>query len=198
MLNRQEDEYLVIAASDLSNTGDEVAGFPLSHIAPEKPLPLTGPVNPAHAATLSALAEEVVKPLLGPREKITESECKLILEKFAPFQAWMAEKAGHKVEKLGENRIHEILQSDMRNRLKELVERDKALENETTSIELVERLVRFYRDIALLCNNFVNFKDFSTDPSVRFSNAELYFSIGGNADCACAWKTRLSTPAWRD
>ena len=37
---------------------------------------------------------------------------------------------------------------------------DKALAAEVESIDHVERLVRYHRDLAILCNNFVNFKDF--------------------------------------
>jgi hypothetical protein len=175
VLNRKEEEYLALAANDLSITADEVAGFPLSHVSADRPLPLAGAVNPAHAAALARLAGVAVKPILGARDKITEAEWNAMLAKVAPFRAWQEKKAGTKVEKLGEKRIREVLASDAYAGLIDLMERDKALESETASIEQVERLVRFYRDIALLCTNFVNFKDFydGAEPSV-FQCGTLY------------------------
>ncbi|HEY9171854.1 MAG TPA: hypothetical protein VI136_06180, partial [Verrucomicrobiae bacterium] len=49
VLNRKEEEYLAIAAKDLSITAAEIAGFPLAQVAAGKPLPLKGAINPAHA-----------------------------------------------------------------------------------------------------------------------------------------------------
>ncbi|MDB5050642.1 MAG: hypothetical protein JWO30_3713 [Fibrobacteres bacterium] len=175
VLNRKEEEYLALAANDLSITAAEVAGFPLSHVGPERPLPLMGPVNPAHAAALANLAVAAVKPILGTRDKITESEWHAVMAKVAPYRAWQEQKAGLKVEQLGEKRIREILESNLYAQLNDLVAKDKALESETASIEQVERLVRYYRDIALLCTNFVNFKDFydGAEPSI-FQCGTLY------------------------
>ncbi|MDB5106800.1 MAG: hypothetical protein JWP91_4489 [Fibrobacteres bacterium] len=175
VLNRKEEEYLAFAANDLSITAAEVAGFPLSHVAPERPLPLSGTVNPAHAAALANLAVSAVKPILGARDRITEADWHAINAKVAPYRAWQEKKAGAKVEKLGTKRIREILESDLHGKLLDLLATEKALENETASIEQVERLVRYYRDIALLCTNFVNFKDFydGAEPSV-FQCGTLY------------------------
>jgi len=46
-LNRQESEYLALAAKDLTVTSAEIAGFPLAQIAAGKALPLVDGVNPA-------------------------------------------------------------------------------------------------------------------------------------------------------
>ena len=40
LLNRKEEEYLAIAAKDMSITAAEIANFPLAPVAPGKPLPL--------------------------------------------------------------------------------------------------------------------------------------------------------------
>src|SRR5207245_1734862 len=52
-LNREEKEYLAIAAKDLTITASEVAGFPLARIEAGKPLPLREGVNPAWANVLA-------------------------------------------------------------------------------------------------------------------------------------------------
>ena len=49
---------------------------------------------------------------------------------------------------------------DCRDLLRGLLAKDKALEAEANSVEQVERLVRYHRDLRLLCTNFVSFEDF--------------------------------------
>jgi hypothetical protein len=159
-LNRREEEYLEIAAQDLSISADEVAGFPLARIGAERPLPLVGGVNPAHAAALATLKDAAVTPLLGARTQLTEADWRTLTAKIAAHEAWKAERAGGRVEGLGLPRVRAILASDARAALGALVAQDKALEAEAASIENVERLVRYHRDLALLCTNFVNFEDF--------------------------------------
>src|SRR5205823_6417642 len=51
-LNREEKEYLVFAAKDLNLASNEIAAFPLSQIAPAKPLSLKEGVNPAWAGAM--------------------------------------------------------------------------------------------------------------------------------------------------
>ena len=67
LLNRKEEEYLAIAGKDLSISAAEIADFPLAQVAANKPLPLKGAINPAHAAAIAALQANAVKPLLGDK-----------------------------------------------------------------------------------------------------------------------------------
>lgn len=160
-LNRKEEEYLDLAASDMSLDAAEVAGFPLAQVSAQAPLPLVGgAVNPAHAAAVKAFADAAVVPLLGPHDRLTESEWATVREKLAPYDAWVAEKLGLRVDKLGEPRVRELRTGPLKATLLDLVAKDKALEAEANSIDSVERLVRYHRDLYLLCTNFVNFQDF--------------------------------------
>jgi hypothetical protein len=173
-LNRSETEYLEIAARDLSITAAEVAGFPLATIAAGRPLPLAGAVNPAHAAALATLGTAAVAPLLGPRTQLTEADWAALLGRVAAYEAWATAKAGAKVEALSDARVREILASDAQDALSRLVAADKALEAEAADIENVERLVRYHRDLARLCRNFVNFKDFYGGGQSVFQCGTLY------------------------
>jgi hypothetical protein len=159
-LNRQEDEYLAFAAKDLALSAAEVAGFPLARVSAGRPLPLSGAVNPAHAEALKRFADLAVAPAIGPRAEISEGDWIALQDRFAAYRAWDARKAGRKVEKLGEARIKALLASGARASVEELLAKDEALRAETAGIEQVERLTRYYRDIALLCVNFVSFEDF--------------------------------------
>ena len=160
MLNRKEEEYLEVAAKDLSLSATEVAGFPLAQVAADKRLPLFGSVNPAHSAALKALQEAAVVPILGQREYLTEADWIALTERLSAYDAWFASKQCPRIEKLGDVRIVEILESKAREKIDELIAKDKALEAEAASIVNVERLVRYNRDLFLICTNFVNFRDF--------------------------------------
>lgn len=175
MLNRKEEEYLAVAAKDLTITADEIANFPLAQVAAGKPLPLKSGVNPAHAAAVAALHANAVKPLLGDKAELTEADWAALLAKLGPFECWNSGKAGVAVEKLGLARVREILGGKAKENIAALIAKDKALEPEALSIANVEKLIRFVRDLHLLSINFVNFKDLydGEDPAI-FQAGTLY------------------------
>ena len=159
-LNRPETEYLALAAKDLSLNATEVAGFPLARISAGKPLPLTNGLNPAWTDAVAALQTQAINPLLGDKTELTEADWTILTAKFAPYDNWLAGKAGTAVEKLGLPRVRDILTGKSRNTIAALIAQDKALEPEFNAITAVDRLVRYHRDLAKLINNFISFRDF--------------------------------------
>ena len=174
-LNRQEVEYLAIAAKDLSITVEEVAGFPLARIAPDKPLQLTAGLNPAWAGRIEALAQLTIKPILGEKVELSEADWKKIKSTLAGYGAWQTGKQGATVEKLGEARIREILGSSAKGTIEQLIAQDKALEPEANAIATVDKLVRYHRDLYRLLINFVNFRAFyQQEDQAVFQAGRLY------------------------
>ncbi|MEI6076551.1 MAG: hypothetical protein WCS94_13295 [Verrucomicrobiota bacterium] len=167
-LNREEKEFLALAAKDLTITSVEIAGFPLAQIAAGKALPLVDGVNPAWSAPMAALKVAAVQPLLGDKNVLTEADWNALGAKLAPFMAWSASKVGAKVEAMGLKRVREILAGDAQAQIAALIARDKALEPEVNAIAAVEKLIRFNRDLHTLCVNFVSFKNFysRTTPAI--------------------------------
>ena len=174
-LNRQESEYLALAAKDLTITSAEIAALPLAQIAANKALPLVDGVNPAWAGALATLQAAAIRPLLGEKIFITEADWAALTAKLAAFEAWSAGKVGAAVEKLGLKRVREILAGDAQGKIAALILKDKALEPEANAIANVEKLVRFNRDLCTLCVNFVSFKNFysRTTPAI-FQAGRLY------------------------
>lgn len=154
-LNREEKEYLAIAAKDLTITSAEIACLPLARIEAGKSLPLADGINPAWEAALMAL-----QPLFPGQAAITADDWTALTGKLAAFEAWRACQAGGVVEKLGLARVRQILASKGKDTIAGLLAKDQAVEPEANAIANVERLVRYHRDLALLLTNFVNFKDF--------------------------------------
>jgi hypothetical protein len=174
-LNRPESEYLALAAKDLTVNAAEIASLPLAQIAAGKALPLADGVNPAWAGALAALQAAAVKPLLGEKNSISESDWVALNAKLAPFEAWSAGKVGAAVEKLGVKRVREILHGDAKAKVTALIAKDKALEPEANAISAVEKLARYHRDLHALCLNFVSFKNFySRKVPAIFQAGRLY------------------------
>jgi hypothetical protein len=174
-LNRPEQEYLALAAKDLSAAAPELTGFPIAHIEAGRALPLTDSVNPAWSAAIAKFRDEVVKPILGERAELTENEWADIQSRFEAFRTWQSSKAGVSVEKLGLPRVREILAGNFRPEIEALIAKDKALEHEMNAIEGVDRLVRYNRDLYTLLRNFVSFADFySTKKYSIFQAGRLY------------------------
>jgi hypothetical protein len=175
-LNRQESEYLAIAAKDLKITAEEVAGFPLARIEAGRPLPLVQGVNPAWADALATLQSAVITPVLGAgHTSLTEQEWTALNARFAAYEAWLGGKAGSVVEKLGLARARELLAGKGREVLAGLLARDKALEPEFNAITAVDRLVRYHRDLRALLHNFVNFADFYSPDRLAVFQAGTFF-----------------------
>ena len=175
ILNRKEEEYLTVAALDLSITAAEIAGFPLAHVAAGKPLPLNAGINPAHAAALATLHADAVRPLLGERTQLTEADWLALQSKLTAFETWNAGKTGAGVEPLGAVRVRAILGSGAREAITSLIAEEKALESEWAAIASVHQLLLYKRDLYLLCTNFVSFRDFydGGDPAI-FQVGTLY------------------------
>ena len=174
-LNRKEEDYAAIVARDISINVSELAGFPLAQAAAGKPLPLEGAVNPAHASALAVLRAAAVQPLLGDTLELTEAGWAALQARLAPFAAWQAAQAGASAGKLGLARVRALLSGAARRDIAALLERDKAFEHQAEAIARVEKLIRFVRDLHLLCVNFVNFKNlYAGDAPAIFQAGVLY------------------------
>src|SRR6478609_9491324 len=190
-LNRAESEYLVIAAKDLKITAEEVAGFPLARIVAGQPLPLTEGTNPAWSNALATLRQVAVLPLLGEHNVLTESGWTEMCARLTPYETWLGSKAGASVEKLGLDRIKEILNGHGYEDITTLIASDRALEPEFKAISDVDRLAHYHRDFRTLLHNFVNLADFySQDRLAVFQAGTLYIDSR-----SCELCIRVDDPA---
>ena len=175
VLNMLVSRFEVISPKDLTTCMDEIATFPIAKIEAGKPLPLDKGINPAWELLLSKFVKLIIVPKFNQNISLKESEWKSLSDIFNSFHKWKSEKEGIAVEQLGLKRIREILSGKGKEKLKELVEKDNALKSEANSIILVDKLVRFYRDIFTLLNNFVTFYDFySPNKNAIFQTGTLF------------------------
>lgn len=175
VLNLQVARVETITAKDLSSCIEEIAAYPLAKIEANKPLPVSAGINPAWEKAISEFKTLTVSVLFPNKDTISEIEWNKITETFAPYAQWKSEKEGDVVEGLGIERVRAILAGTEKNQLQTLIEQDKALEQEATNIILVDKLVRYHRDIFTLLKNFVTFFDFYTPGSKAiFQAGTLY------------------------
>jgi hypothetical protein len=170
-----EADYQKLASTTLRGDTEAVAGFPIAVAAAGKALPLADGLNPVYADAVRRFAVEIVLPFVGSAESLTDDGWGTICACFAPYEAWLETKPATAVEVLGEKRVRTILAEDGVTALLDLVARDKAVEPEVTAIASVERLLRYCRDLHLLVNNFVSFRDFYTRKGkATFQTGTLY------------------------
>jgi hypothetical protein len=174
-VNRSEEAYLDAAAKDLSVTADEVRQFPLALVEAGKALPLVTGLNPGWQAAVDALRTAAVEPLLGRgKTSLGEAEWASVQARLAGHRAWVAAKAGARVEGLGLPRVREILRGDAKAALARAIEQDLTVADAVAAGGQVEKLARLWRDLFRLLNNFVSFSDFYARRKAVFQAGTLY------------------------
>ncbi|MFS8609050.1 MAG: hypothetical protein LOD94_13830, partial [Gammaproteobacteria bacterium] len=154
--------YESLASMPFVHHAAETAELPLAHVEPGRPLDLTAGINPAWEERIVRFRDEVVVPLGGDGETLTQEEFRAIQAKLAPYIQWSAELAASKCAALSTERLEEIARGEAEQRLRALIERDTAEAGTAALIESIDRFVRYCRYLKDLCENFVNFKQFYT------------------------------------
>ena len=153
------DRVGAISDKNLATQAEEIAACPLARPVKEAVLPLDA-INPAWEGAFAAVKALVLDVDFPKAESITEAQWQGVLDKFAPYCAWLADRKGEAVESLGLDEVKAQLKADRKAALLELVASDKALEEESNEIDEVSRLMLYYRDFAKLLRNYVIFTDF--------------------------------------
>ncbi|MCX7635445.1 MAG: hypothetical protein N2Z74_06840, partial [Syntrophales bacterium] len=162
ILQGREEGYLAMADKNLASALDEAATLPLAAVNTAGRLPLTTGLNPAWQEAVAKFREAVIKPLLGDVSALGEEEWRRIKGMFAPYFDWQSRAAAHAVAPLGMERIRAIATDENRRYLESLIEKDRQRAEEFAALVMVDRLVRYHRDLFTLLNNFVSFSDFYT------------------------------------
>ncbi|MBX3705604.1 MAG: hypothetical protein KF911_03140 [Pseudomonadales bacterium] len=159
-LNPPASAYEAIGAHTIAGDDAEVRALPLARVEAGRALPLGSGVNPAWAAELAALADTVVKPLLGVRDSLTQADWQALTAKLAPYRKWMSERPDSAVCELDPAHLAAITGNDTHARIEALIAEDQRAETSAATIDAVERLVRYHRDLVTLLRNFVTLSDF--------------------------------------
>ncbi len=91
-LNVSEDTLKAMASTALQASTQAISELPLAHVTAMARLSLVSGLNPAWASQLMALRDQVVLPLLGPQDALSEADWQAIKARFKPYADWLAAK----------------------------------------------------------------------------------------------------------
>lgn len=168
------DKDAAAAVSVPVSAMSDVASCPIAHPRESGLLPLDG-INPFWQDAFDSLMKFVSLPKSS--KGLDEAGWAGVLARFVPYTQWLGSKKGAQVEGLGAERVRAILKADRKQYLLDLVEKDRALEQESNSIDDVKKLMLLYRDYAKLLNNYLIFSDFYARSDGRraiFEAGKLY------------------------
>lgn len=189
-LNPSPARYELLATHDLAQASAEIEALPLAHCQAGRPLVLGEGINPAWSGVIADFVRLAIQPLFGDIDSLSPEHWQRLKATLAPYQAWLAAKAGGEVEVLGLARVRALLAGDGHARLLELINQDLALAPQINAIDQVARLVHMHRDLYRLLNNFVTFRDFYVqDRKAIFQAGTLY--IDGRA---CELCVKVASP----
>lgn len=181
LMNGEEAELVRLAALDLANTGD-AARLPLANVVAGRALPLQDGINPGWMAALAAFRDQVVTPLLGEKSELSAAEWQGIVSTFAAYQGWLAEKPVQAIDVLDAGRVAAMVADGSKEKLLELVALDKSVAVEADGLLDVDRIVRFQKNLVVLLNNFISFRDFYTHRAKAIFQAGTLFIDGKSCD----------------
>lgn len=173
-LTGSEAALAELAGASLAPSAEPLARLPLARVGAKHSLALNGELNPAWSDRVSKFADTTVKPILGARGSISESEFATVVDKLKPFDAWRALRPANPVSSLAVDRVRALASGTVRGGLADLIAADLALADDYDQMHAVEKLLRLQRDFARLLRNFVNFSDFYSRKDGVFQTGTLY------------------------
>jgi hypothetical protein len=162
VLNLANERVANISEKNLVECMDEIASYPLSRIEAQGILPLTQGINPAWVTAMQLFKQQVSDVILNAANQLTQAQWQTIKSYFEAYENWLAEKPITPIEALGLERIAALATSPTLQQVEQVIEADLALAQEANNIILVDKLMRYHRDLFTLLKNFVTFYDFYT------------------------------------
>ncbi len=159
-LNPADTTYVGLAVQALATDTEGVAALPLAQVGAGRALPLQDGLNPAWEARITALREDVIKPILGERTTLSHAEWQDIAARFDAYRAWLAATPATPLAAVPADTLRALLAGSAQADLTALIQQDLAAETAAAQVDALERLVRYNRDLVTLLRNFVTLSDF--------------------------------------
>lgn len=160
LVNGEEAELVRLSALSLANT-EELAPLPLAVVSEMSTLPLTTGINPAWSQAVANFHQQVVIPLLGEVEALTQEQWQEISAKFGAYFVWHDSKPDVAIiDKLSAERVAELVETGTQERLLELVNQDEAVAEAANGLLDLDKLLRCQQSLVELLKNFISFQHF--------------------------------------
>ncbi|TFH76021.1 hypothetical protein E3V39_06035 [Gammaproteobacteria bacterium LSUCC0112] len=163
-LNPAPSVYAVLNNRAIAQTDVDVSALPLAAVGAGQSLPLGEGINPAWSSAIQNLLHKVIVPLLGEtlgqQDSLSAAQWADVSARLSAWRTWQAARPDTAVHKLGVERLQAIVAGEGQQALAALIERDLAAKSFGATVDAVEKLVRFQRDLVTLLQNFVSLSDF--------------------------------------
>ncbi|MBR9973464.1 hypothetical protein [Magnetospirillum sulfuroxidans] len=177
-VNPAVEIFQPLIGANAVETAAALVPLPLASVYPQADLPLLRGVNPAWEGAMANFRRLVANDRLS----LSESEWTELKARFVSHGHWLAKKPETRVERLGDERIRALCQSDAQAALSELVAQDKLFESEADAIDALEKLLVLRTHLFRLVNNFVSFKEFYARQDYAVFQAGSLYLDGRSAD----------------
>lgn len=152
--------YAQLGPGPLMDGQVELEALPLAPLGSGGGLPLVSGVNPAWASRLAAFRRQVVVPLLGARETLSEDDWAQVQQRLAPFGRWWQSRPATALSDEPASALGALADPALQQALLRLIDEDAQHQGLASVLEDLRRLVHYQRDLGALLRNFVNFSDF--------------------------------------
>lgn len=159
-LNPADTTYVGLSVQALATDTEGVAALPLAQVGAGRALPLQDGLNPAWEARITALREDVIKPILGERTTLSHAEWQDIAARFDAYRAWLAATPATPLAAVPADTLRALLAGSAQADLTALIQQDLGAETAAAQVDALECLVRYNRDLVTLLRNFVTLSDF--------------------------------------
>lgn len=174
-LQVSQAQFLQLGSKNIYESIHELELFPLAKVQNNQKLSLETGINPAWIDQMNEFNQKVIQILFPKAIEIDYFNWLKIKAVFSEYELWLSNKNGSEVEFLSLEIIEKILANNQKEKIVQLIAKDKEFEDESNAIDDLDTLVRYYQDIPVLLRNFVNFNDFY-DPELPaiFQSGQLY------------------------
>lgn len=184
LINGDEAELTRLSALSLADTS-ELLPLPLAKVTEHAELPLKQGVNPAWRAAVADFSANVVQPIMGDLDSLSLEQWLEIKQQFAAYIAWSSAKPKSAVlEHLSVERISELAQSDLQDKLLALVATDLSVVEQANGLLDLDKLLRCQRDLVQLLKNFISFQHFYGKSRKAIFQAGTLYIDGKSCDLA--------------
>lgn len=175
IMNGDEAELARLSAMSLADS-NAVADLPLASLHHGELLPLRQGINPAWQGAVNDLYELAIKPLFGDVEAINREQWREIAARAQAYFSWQGAKpAAAILDNLPVERIVQLVDQGVEDRLMALVARDLEVSEAAEGMVDLDKLLRYKSSLLVLLRNFVSFRDFySQDTKAVFQAGRLY------------------------
>jgi hypothetical protein len=184
-MNGSDAELDAVGRGSLATLPESLVALPIARVEAGRPLPLAAGVNPAWQAALAELERQALKPLLGDRTELAESDWDGTKARLAALADWFGAQPACPATPDAET-LKRWIADGVEARLLGLVEQDVALTEEAAGIDEVRKLLFFVRDLSTFANNFVSFRDFYTRQGTSTFQAGTLYLDGRSCDLTVA------------